>query len=371
MKKTLKFGAIAAVAAMSLAACGQAPDDSATSADKDTDSAQSEAAAPAESIKACMVSDSGGFDDKSFNQSGHDGLMRAKDELGVEVDQAESQDDQDFVPNINNMVQGGCDIIIGVGFLMADAMDAAAQEHPEVKFALVDSTFASQEDATDNLPNARALVFNTAEASYLAGYVSAAMTTDKVGTYLGMNIPSTAIFADGYADGIDKYNEVHGKDVQLIGWDKEKQDGMAVGSFEDVPKGKQFSEQLIEQGARIIMPVAGPVGTGTLAAAKDAGDTWVVWVDADGVLTQPEYKDLILTSVMKDIGNSVFDTIKAVQDGDFDATPYVGTLENGGVAIAPYHEFEDLVPDEVKEEVDQLKADIIDGSIVVETVNAP
>lgn len=375
MKKTLKFSAMAAVAALSLAACGQAPDkaaeESAASGEVQSGEAAPSGEDSAATIKACMVSDSGGFDDKSFNQSGHDGLMRAKDELGVDVDQAESQNDQDFVPNINNMVQGGCDIIIGVGFLMADAMDQAAADNPDVKFALVDSQFPTQAEDASALPNARALVFNTAEASYLAGYASAAMTTDKVGTYLGMNIPSTAIFADGYADGIAKYNEVHGKDIQLLGWDKAAQDGMAVGSFEDVPKGKQFSEQLIEQGARIIMPVAGPVGTGTLAAAKDSGDTWVVWVDADGVLTQPEYKDLILTSVMKDIGNSVFDTIKAVQDGNFDAAPYIGTLENGGVGIAPWHEFEDVVPAEIKDEIDQLKQDIIDGTIVVETPNAP
>ncbi|MFT0762715.1 BMP family ABC transporter substrate-binding protein [Scrofimicrobium sp. R131] len=369
MKNTLKFGAIAAVAALSLAACGQAP---AEQSSPSGDTTQSDAgAAPSSDVKACMVSDSGGFDDKSFNQSGHEGLMRAKDELGVAVDQAESQSDQDFVPNINNMVQGGCDIIIGVGFLMADAMDQAAAEHPDVKFALVDSTFASQAEGVDGLPNARALVFNTAEASYLAGYAAAAMTTDKVGTYLGANLPTTAIFADGFADGIAKYNEVHGKDVELVGWDKAKQEGMAVGNFEDVPKGKQFTEQLIEQGARVIMPVAGPVGAGTLAAAKDSADTWVVWVDADGVETQPEYKDIILTSVMKDIGNAVFDTIKAVQDGSFDANPYIGTLENGGVGIAPWHEFEDVVPQEIKDEIDQLKQDIIDGKIVVETVNAP
>lgn len=370
MKNTLKFGAVLAAAALSLAACGQAPEKAESGAESAASAGQSGEAATGD-IKACMVSDSGGFDDKSFNQSGHDGLVRAKDELGVKVDQAESQDDQDFVPNINNMVQGGCDIIIGVGFLMADAMDEAAEEHPDVKFALVDSTFPSQESDADALPNARALVFNTAEASYLAGYASAAMTTDKVGTYLGMNIPSTAIFADGYEDGIEKYNEEHGKDIQLLGWEKDKQDGMSVGSFEDVPKGKQFSEQLIEQGARIIMPVAGPVGDGTLSAAKDSGDTWVVWVDADGYETQPEYGSLILTSVLKDIGNSVFDTIKAVQDGNFSSEAYVGTLENGGVGIAPWHDFEDLVPDDIKDEIEQLKQDIISGEIEVETTNAP
>lgn len=363
MKKTVQLGAIAAAAALALAACGQAPSTGESGA-ASGDEGQSAAA----SIKACMVSDSGGFEDKSFNQSGYEGLERAAQELGVEMDTAESQSDQDFTPNINNMVQGGCDVIIGVGFLMADALTLAAQENPDVKFALVDSTFTSETP----LDNARPLVFNTAEAAFLAGYASAGMTaTGTVGTYLGMKIPSVAIFADGFADGVAEYNEAKGKAVKLLGWDKEKQDGMVVGSFEDTPKGKQYSEQLIQQGADVIMPIAGPVGAGTLAAAQEAGNTMVVWVDADGVLTQPDYESIILTSVMKDIGNAVFDTIKSVQEGTFDSTSYVGTLENGGVGIAPWHAFEDKVPAELNDEIEALKQQIIDGTLVIETTNAP
>ncbi len=368
VKKTIQFAAIAAVAALTLAACGQAPTDTAPDKAASGEKAQSSAAGGGEKIKACMVSDSGGFDDKSFNQSGFEGLERAVQELGVDMDKAESQSDQDFTPNINNMVQGGCDLIIGVGFLMADAMTQAAQEHPDIKFALVDSTFTSETP----LDNARALVFNTAEAAYLAGYAAAGMTTTgTVGVYLGMKIPSVAIFADGFSDGVAEYNEVNGKAVTMLGWDKEKQDGMVVGSFEDVAKGKQYSEQLIQQGADVIMPIAGPVGAGTLAAARDAGNTMTVWVDADGFLTQPEYGDIILTSVMKDIGNAVFDTVKSVQEGSFDSTHYVGTLENGGVGLAPWHDFDALVPADLKKQIEDLKKQIIDGSLVVETENAP
>ncbi len=361
MKNTMRFGALAAVAALSLAACGSAPDkggDQSGAAEGGKTDATSE-------VKACMVSDSGGFDDKSFNQSGHDGLMRAKDELGVKVDQAESSSDADFIPNIENMVQGGCDIIIGVGFLMADAMDEAAEQYPETKFALVDSGFEVGHD------NAKPLLFNTAEAAYLAGYAAADMsTTGKVGTYVGMNLPSTAIFADGFADGVEKYNEAHNESVELRGWDKAKQDGMATGNFEDVSKGKQFTEQLIQQGADVIMPVAGPVGMGTLAAAKENPGTMVVWVDADGFETT-DGGAVILTSVMKEISAAVFDAIKSVVDGDFTSEAYVGTLANGGVGIAPWHDFEDKVSPELNEEIEQLRQDIIDGTIVVESVNTP
>lgn len=362
MKKAYKFGAIAAAAALSLAACGQAPD----AKDDQSGAAAQSGETSGKAIKACMVSDSGGFEDKSFNQSGHEGLMEAKETLGVQVDQAESKDDTDYVPNIANMVQGGCDVIIGVGFLMADAMNDAAKENPDVKFALVDSTFA------DAPANARALVFNTAEASYLAGYAAAGMTqTGKVGTYVGMNIPATAIFADGFSDGVAKYNEAKGKSVTLLGWDKEKGDGMVAGSFEDTAKGKQFTEQLMDQGADIIMPVAGQVGLGTLSALAGRDGNWAIWVDADGYVTQPEYGNIMLTSVMKDISNAVYDTIESVVDDKFDNTDYVGTLANGGVSIAPWHDFDNIVPDELKSEIDGLKQDIMDGKITVETKNKP
>ena len=136
-----------------------------------------------------MVSDEGGFDDKSFNQSGYEGLVRAEKELGVEISTTESNSDADFDPNINALISDGCDIIIGVGFKMADQLEAKAKENPDVKFALVDAGFADQPE------NARALVFNTAEASYLAGYVAAGMTeTGKIGAFLGMALPSTMIF---------------------------------------------------------------------------------------------------------------------------------------------------------------------------------
>ncbi len=365
MKNSLKIGAVAVAATLALAGCGSAPSESgASGASGATESGGG--AAAGSSLKACMVSDSGGFQDKSFNESGHMGMEKAKSELGVEVDYAESTSDADFQPNIANMVQGGCDVIVGVGFLMADALNQAATENPDIKFALVDSTFS------DPGENTKALVFNTAEAAYLAGYASAGLTsTGKVGTFLGGQIPSTAIFADGYSDGIAKYNEDNGTSVQLLGWDKDKQTGMATGDFEDVSKGKQFSEQLIQQGADIIMPVAGPVGAGTLAAAQEAGNVGVVWVDADGFLTQPDYGSIIITSVMKQIGQAVFDTVKSVQDGNWSSEDYVGTLENGGVSIAPFHDWDSKVPADLKSRLEELQTQISDSTITIESTNAP
>lgn len=362
MKKTIKVSAVAAAAALMLAACGSAPDQGGN----DGASGETGGAKGASNVKACMVSDEGGFDDKSFNQSGYEGLMRAQKELGVEVKTAESNSDADFDPNISTMVDEGCDLIIGVGFKMASQLEAKAVEHPDVKFALVDSTFEN------NPENARALVFNTAEAGYLAGYLASGMTqTGKIGTFLGMKIPSTAIFADGFEGGMMKYNEVHSTDVKLLGWNMESQEGSYTGDFSDVAKGKNTTQQLINQGADIIMPVAGPVGAGALTAASEADGVSIIWVDADGYLTQPEQGKYILTSVMKEIGQAVFDTIKSVADDSWSSEQYVGDLENGGVSIAPFHDFDSKVPAELKDEIEQIKQDIIAGKIKVETKNQP
>ena len=198
--------------------------------------------------------------------------------------------------------------------------------------------------------------------------------TGKVATYGGMNIPTVTIFMDGYADGVAYYNETKDADVQVLGWNKDTQEGSIVGTFDDQSKGKAVSDEFYNAGADIIMPVAGPVGAGTLASAKEGEDRSVIWVDADGYETNASDEDaqsVIITSVMKEMGTAVEDVISVSADGEFDATPYVGTLENGGVGLAPFHDFEDDVPEELSTELDTLKQDIIDGTVTVESKASP
>lgn len=320
---------------------------------------------------ACMVSDSGGWDDQSFNQSGKEGLENAVKNLGIEEKDAESQGDADFKPNVDNMVQAGCNLTFGVGFLLEDTIQEAAEANPDLNFALIDSTFSDADGKPVTIDNAKAVVFNTAEAAYLAGYVAAATSeSGKVGTFGGIQIPSVTIFMDGFADGVDKFNEENKKDVKLLGWNKEKQDGSFSGDFENQGQGQELTKQLISQGADVIMPVAGPVGLGAAAAAKEAGDVNLVWVDSDGY-ESTEYGDIILTSVVKQISQAVEDTIKEGTEDNFSNEPYVGTLENEGVGLAPYHDFEDKVPEDVKKKVEDLKKQIVDGSLVVESESTP
>lgn len=360
MKKFKSFAALAAATALALSAC--------SSDEGDNGEATNDGDGTAEAVdyKACIVSDAGGWDDRSFNESAYNGLQAAKENIGVDTGTAESASDADFQPNVDAMVADGCDVTIGVGFSLEAAIRSAATDNPDLQFALVDSTFESE------LENGRPLVFNTAEAAYLAGYVAAGMTeTGTVATFGGIQIPSVSIFMDGFADGVDKYNEDKGTDVQLLGWDKEAQTGAFTNTFEDQALGKQQAQQFIDQGADIIMPVAGPVGLGAASAAQEDGNTLIIGVDSDWYESAPDYSSIILTSVMKEIAASVEDTISAGVNEEFSNEPYIGTLENGGVSLAPFHDFDGEVSDELKGEVDALIEQIKSGELVVETPNAP
>ena len=374
MKKSIYAAASLAVAALTLAACGAAPDDTATDGGTSAGGGETSAAADNADFTGCMISDEGGFDDASFNESGYEGLQRAETELGITIQSAESADPGQYVGNVDAMVQADCALVIGVGYALEDAVQAGAEANPDINFALVDSAFSDTDFNPVSLDNAKPLLFNTQEAAFLAGYLAGGMSkTGVVATYGGQPFPSVTIFMDGFVDGVAAYNEAQGTDVQVLGWDKEAQNGSMTGDFTNTDNGYNTTTQFIEQGnADIILPVAGPVGAGSLQAASEHEGVSVIWVDSDGYEkpSNQQYQSLILTSVIKLIGNSVFDTIDSAVNDQFDATPYVGTLENGGVDLAPYHDFDGQVPQELKDEIEALRAQIISGELVVESVSS-
>ena len=352
MKRTVGIVAVVALAGLSLAACGEKDD----TAGNGGSTGSGSPSASSIDFKACMVSDSGGFDDKSFNQTSLKGLTDAEADLGVQTAKVESASDADYVDNINSMVSEGCNEITTVGFLLGDATEKAAKKNPDVDFAIVDFGYAKP---TDNL---KGLNFDTAQPSYLAGYVAAGSSkTGTVGTFGGLNIPTVTIFMNGFLQGVEKYNEDNGTDVQVIGWDGK--DGSFTEDFEDKTKGQSVGEQLIGQGADILFPVAGPAGLGGLQAAKDAGAKGI-WVDTDGY-ESTEYGDILLTSVAKGMDVSVTEAISESIEDTFSNELYSGTLENGGVGLAPYHDFDSEIPQELKDKIDELKQGIIDGSITI------
>lgn len=360
MMQRRRFKALAALLALAIvaAACGDDDDDSAS--DSGGGGGDSD-------FTACQVTDTGGVDDRSFNQTAYAGVEQAADELGFEPQVLESQSEADFTPNIQAFLDQDCGLIVTVGFLLGDATAEAAEANPDQLFAIVDNDLFDTETEQDrNYDNVAELVFSTDQAAFLAGYTAAAMTeTGTVGTYGGINLPTVNIFMKGFQLGIEQYNADEGTDVQLIGWDNAADDGLFTGDFEDESKGRATTQTLLDQGADIIMPVAGPVGLGTIAAIEAAGsDAKVIWVDTDGCVSVEESCDMFLTSVMKNMDVAVNDAIIAGADDSFEAGTNLGTLENDGVGIAPFHEYDDEVPQEVKDRLEELRDDIIAGDIV-------
>lgn len=359
MKRLTQVASLVAVAALALTACAAAPEKT------DTTKAGGASNAAAD-FKGCMVSDAGGFEDKSFNQSGAEGLDKAVADLGIKEVKVESSAETDFTPNIDSLVQQDCNLIVAVGFSLEDATQAAAEANPDMNFALVDSAFSAPDFSPVTLKNAKPLLFNTQEAAFLAGYAAAGVSkTGTVATFGGMQLPSVSIFMDGFSDGVAQYNTDSGKMVKVLGWDKKAQTGSFTGDFDNQANGQNLAKGFIDQGADVIMPVAGPVGLGAAAAAKAAGNVMIIGVDKDWFESAPEYADIILTSVIKQIGQSVFDTVQQAVDGKYISDPYVGTLENAGVDLAPFHNFDSQVPAEVKTKLDELKASIISGELKV------
>jgi len=343
-KRVITLLSLLIVAGMLLAACG-------TTATE----------APAAKIKVCQITDTGGIDDKSFNATAWKGIEDAVAQLGIEGKYLESKEVADYEKNLNAFVEEKCDLIITVGFLIGDATKATAEANPDIKFSIVDYAYDPA------IPNVVGQVFNTDEAAFLAGYLAAGVTkTGKVGTFGGLPIPTVTIFMDGFARGVAKYNEVKGTNVEVLGWDPANPDsGLFSMSFDDQQKGRELAVSLMDEGADIIMPVAGPVGLGAAAAIKERGNAYLIGVDSDWFLTSPEYADITLSSVMKLMDATTMQVIKSVIDGTFQGGVVVGTLANNGVALAPLHNLESLASAELLAEIEQLKADIIAGKLSV------
>ncbi len=367
MKRTARSAAaLLGVAALTLAGCGERDTSDTAGDDPTPSSSASESASestPTQSnpdFKACIVSDSGGFNDKSFNQTSYAGLQNAADKLGIETGEVESNSPSEFADNIDALVKQDCNSITTVGFLLGDATLAAAKKNPDIDFSIVDFAY---EKPTKNL---KGLLFNTAEPSFLAGYLAAGVSESGIlGTFGGAQIPSVTAFMDGFQSGIEKYNEDNGTEVQLIGWDKETQKGTFTNDFESKTKGQSAASEMITQGADIIFPVAGPAGLGALQAVQDA-NVKAIWVDTDGCVSAAEYCDVLLTSVMKGMDVAVEEAITASLEDTFSNEPYTGTLENGGVGLAPYNEQEASVPAELDAKIQELQEQIISGELEVQ-----
>jgi basic membrane protein A len=317
-------------------------------------------AAATEDFLACAVSDEGSWNDKSFNEAAYGGLLKAEEELGVKISDAESNSPEDFEPNLIAMVDAGCDVIFGVGFNLIDPLFAAAKANPDSNFVTIDGY------GDPEIVNLKPVEYKTAESSYLAGYAAAAFSTTKtIGTYGGLNIPAVTDFMVGYYNGAKAYEAETGTAVTIVGFDPANPDaGDYVGDFQNKEVAKSISAGQIEKGADVILPVAGGLFSATSEAIKESNkDIVMLGVDKDVAVTSPEYADQILTSIEKLMTLAVYDVIKEAMDSGFNAEPYVGTLANEGTQLSSFGVFTDKFSADVMAKLDELKAGIIDGSI--------
>jgi basic membrane protein A len=310
-------------------------------------------------ILACQVTDTGGIDDKSFNQTAWKGVEDAiaAGYAKPESSFLESQEPTDYEPHIQSFMDAGCDIIITVGFLLGDATEAAAQANPDQAFQIIDFLYDPP------YPMVEGAIFGTTDAAFLAGYLAAGMTeTGTVATYGGIQIPcGVTCFMDGFVYGVRYYNSVNGTDVQTLGWNPEEQTGVFTGDFENADNGRNVTQSFVDEGADIVLPVAGPVGVGTAALAQELGNVWVIGVDADWFITLPEFEDVILTSVLKGLDVAVSTAIAAVADGTFEGSIRLYTIGEDGVGLGAINSD---VPSALTDELAGVDAGLRDGSIV-------
>ncbi len=366
MRGTIKTAAAFTVVALLAAACG-------SNTSKAGGGSSNSPSTSATGLKACMVTDTGGIDDRSFNSSSWQGVQEAQAAdpsqiaaypTGIKYLQSTTQ--SNYVPNINAFVGDKCGMIVTVGYLMGPATETAAKAHPSQHFGIVDYNY------TPVLKNVDGLLFDTVQDAFLGGYLAAGMTkTGKVATFGGEDFPTVTIYMDGFWDGVQYYNSQHHKSVKVLGWDEQTQKGAFTGDFTNQTKGETLTGTFLTEGADIIFPVAGNVGLGAAKAVQDAdsqGDNAnMEWVDTDGCVSAPQYCKYFITSVEKGIQTAVKNAILTSVKGTFAGGNYIGTLANGGVTLAPYHDFASKVPAALQSELATIKTGIENGTIKTPT----
>ena len=341
------FGSLAVVGAVALlAGCASAP------------TATTETSAKSDFLP-CIVSDVSGFNDHSFNQLALAGVTTAAEKIGSKSIKVQSKTENDYASNIASLIAQKCNLIVAAGFNLVAAVKTAATANPTTNFAMID-------DNSMTLANVKSVVYETNEAAFLGGYAAASYSkSGVVATYGGAKYPSVTLYMDGFVDGVKYFNKQKSKNVQVLGWNVETQNGTFVGGFTDQGLSNTITKNFLDQKADVIVVVSGNLYQGAAAAIKaSGGDAVLEGVDADVYNTDPANKSIMLTSIMKNLEPSVKAVIEqAAGSKTFDNSAYVGDLKNNGVGIAPFHDFESKVTPSLADELAKIKAGIIDGSI--------
>ncbi len=310
---------------------------------------------PKQEYKVAMLAEGNTFDDLSFLQSCKEGMERAKSDFNLIVEYNIDTASNNYQERIDSYGNQNFDMIIAIGFMWNDVVIDAAKKYPNSKFVIVDTELSESQN------NAVSILFDVDEASFPLGFLSAwwADTHDsnapKLGWVAALNIPQIQQFVEPYINGANYYNQQYLKSVETI--------GAYAGDFFNEELGKHIADSLITLGADVIFGVGSETGNGSLLKAKELEKVGI-GVDVDQYYSFPEVSDILLSSAMKGLDNAIYEVVKSFVDNAFPGGGiYNGKLANNGVGIAPYHNFESLIPDSIKTEIENIKAGIIDGSI--------
>jgi len=294
-----------------------------------------------------LVTDVGEIDDKSFNQSAWEGVKQAESDLGAKVDYVETKDAKDYGSNIALFADQGYDVIVTVGFALGEATAEAAAKYPDIQFIGVDQF---QVEAT---PNVAGLIFAEDKSGFLAGALAAMMTSsNKIAAVLGTDlVPPVVAFKEGYESGAKYINP----DIEVIS--TYHPGGLDV-AFTDPEWGGTTAKQALDQGADVVFGAGGKTGNGALMEVAGNEGKFCIGVDSDQWETVPEAHDCLISSAMKLITPGVFGLIEMDTKGSFPAGNYVGP-----VGLAPFHDFDSVIPQEVQSKLEEIDKGLQDGSI--------
>lgn len=314
-------------------------------------------------FQACLVQPTASQDDGALAKLAKSGLEKANKELGIKVTTEEAKAMTEVPAKINKLVDQKCTVILGVGQGAFDDFVKSAKANPKVKFVLVDAQIPEGKTGAINLKTMR---FDIAQAAYLAGYLAAGTTiTGKVGTFGSKQIPGARQAMAGFANGVSRYNTDNGTAVSC-NWNTSEQESLLFDSLTPDKVAEQ-TKQILSKGADIVMPVAGQDGQSALSQVN--GNNALIWFGIDGYAANKgkEGASVVMTSVLKNADAAVLQVIKDIKAnkiGNFQV-PWVGTLENKGVGIAPLNEFEKRIPTDLVNEVATLSEQIKAGNIEV------
>jgi basic membrane protein A len=317
---------------------------------------------------ARLVANSLGLDDRALNQSSWRGLQAAKNVDDIDIDSDTVSSAENATPKLVEAVESRCPLIVTVGKELAEATRTQALANPGVHFTIVDHAV--------DAPNVRSVEFDTSQAAFLAGYLSAYMSKTKiVAIFADTNEPRVTSTMGGFVGGVTKYNEIHRGTVVVRGWDPASRTGVFTGAVNDPVAAKSASKAaakaLLDAGADVLLPIAGQAGVGAAEAVREKHNCLLVWDGSDGYETlAAEFRPILLTSIVKKAEDAIANIATDANAGVFSPLPYRGTLANLGVTIAPPHSLEPDVPPELSAEIEQLRAQLIAGPVVAGPLGA-